>query len=80
LWLDRVTVFYERLFYICKLYSVFEFKVSTPYFLHSKNLPPAPYSRLGNRLAEGITISFKSISAVVPADEYNSAFNCYLQL
>ena len=37
-------------------------------------------SRLGNKLVGGITISCKSISAVVPSDEYKSAFNCYLHL
>jgi len=36
----------------------------------------AAYSRFGNRLDEGITISYKSVSAAVPAEEYKSAFNC----
>ena len=40
----------------------------------------AAYIRFGNRLAEGITIGCSSLSATVPAEEYNSAFNCYLQL
>ncbi len=33
--------------------------------------------RLGYRLAEGITISYKSISAAVPAEEYNQLFVGY---
>jgi hypothetical protein len=33
-----------------------------------------------NRLADGITISYNSLSAAVPADEYNLAFCCYLHL
>jgi len=33
--------------------------------------------RLGNRLAEGIIISNKSISAIVPADQYKLAFCLY---
>ena len=37
-------------------------------------------NRLGNRLAEGITMSYESLSAIVPADEYKSAFSCYLHL
>jgi hypothetical protein len=36
----------------------------------------AAYIRFGNRLAEGITMSCKSLSAAVPAEEYNSIFNC----
>jgi len=36
--------------------------------------------RLGNRLANPITMSCHSLSAVVPAEEYNSAFNRYIQL
>ena len=35
--------------------------------------------RFGNRLAEGIIISYKSISAIVSADQYKLAF-CLLQL
>ena len=35
--------------------------------------------KFGNRLAEGIIISNKSISAIVPADQYKLAF-CLLQL
>jgi len=33
-------------------------------------------SRFGNRLAEGITMSHKPLSAIVSGDEYKSAFNC----
>jgi hypothetical protein len=40
----------------------------------------AAYSRFGNRLADGRPISYKSLSAVVPAEEYNSTFNGYLHL
>ena len=38
------------------------------------------HSRLDNRLAEGITISCKSISAVVPAEEYNLPAGRQVQL
>ena len=43
-----------------------------------KNLKTAPYIGLAIGLAEGITISHKSLSAAVPVDEYNSAFRSYL--
>ena len=36
--------------------------------------------RFGNRLADGIAIGYKSISAIVSPDEYNFTFNCYLHL
>ncbi len=36
--------------------------------------------RFGNRLAEGITMSCSSLSAIVPADEQISAFCTYLRL
>jgi hypothetical protein len=37
-------------------------------------------SRFGNKLADGSTISYNSLSAVVPADKYKLAFSCYLHL
>lgn len=37
-------------------------------------------NRFGNRLADGSAIGYNSLSAIVPADEYKSAFNCYLHL
>ncbi len=33
-------------------------------------------NRFGNRLADGITIGYKSISAIVPAGHYKLSFSC----
>jgi len=39
-------------------------------------MPRTHNSRFGNRLADGRAIGYKSISAIVPAEEYKSALNC----